>query len=148
MRAGWHSLAVTALSAMVLFGCGGGTQRQPPTIQAFNADPGSITSGQSSTLTWSVSDATTVSISGLGTVSSSGIQVKPDADTDYVLTATNEAGTAQAHVSVTVYPQLNVWFAPEINNIDPNYGSVDYFALFDADAAWSTAASHIHVFKL
>jgi hypothetical protein len=149
MRTGWHLLAVTSLSAMALFGCGAdGEHPAPPTISTFTADPGSITSGQSGTLTWSVSDATAVSISGIGTVSGSSIQVQPDADTDYVLTATNEAGTAQARTGVTVYPQPTMWFAPEINNVDPNYGSVDYFALFDPDAAWSTAASHIHVFKL
>ncbi len=40
----------------------------PPTISSFTAAPTAITSGQTSTLSWSVSGATSLSISGIGTV--------------------------------------------------------------------------------
>ena len=75
----------------------------PPTT-IFSASPPSIASGQSSTLSWSTTNATTVSINqGIGTVTASGTRsVSPTATTTYTLTATNGAGSATATTTVIV----------------------------------------------
>jgi chitodextrinase len=76
-----------------------------PVISSFGANPGSISPGGASTLSWSTSGATSISISpgSYTTSSSSGsLAVDPAASTTYILTATNAYGstTAQATVSV------------------------------------------------
>ncbi|MFA5860034.1 MAG: fibronectin type III domain-containing protein, partial [Elusimicrobiota bacterium] len=74
-----------------------------PVISFFTASPTSITSGQSSTLTWSVSNATSLSVNqGVGTVTGSSRSVSPTVTTTYTLTATGAGGTATAQVTVTV----------------------------------------------
>jgi hypothetical protein len=90
---------------VMVAGCVQVTDNQPPTIDSFYASPGSISSGGSSTLSWSVSGGTTVSIDqGIGNVALTGTRVvSPSATTTYTLIATNEAGsiTATAQVMVT-----------------------------------------------
>ena len=76
----------------------------PPTISSFSAAPASITSGQSSQLSWSVSGATSLSISGIGTVTGTTASVSPTVTTTYTLTATNTGGSATAQTTVTVTP--------------------------------------------
>jgi len=89
-----------------------------PTISSFAASPASITSGQSSTLTWNVSpDATSVVISGVGNVTQanvftttalgrgvnfSTVPVSPTQTTTYTLTASNGSASASAQTTVTV----------------------------------------------
>jgi len=77
---------------------------QLPTIDSFNASPSSITSADTSTLDWNVSEATEVSIDqGIGSVSPTGnVEVSPTATTTYTITATNAAGSATQQVTVTV----------------------------------------------
>lgn len=80
-----------------------------PTIAAFDASPASITPGQSSTLSWSVSGAASVSIAAShgaspGAVTSTSVAVTPAASTAYTLTATNASGgsvTRTINVTVT-----------------------------------------------
>ena len=75
----------------------------PPGISVFTASPSSITTGQSSTLSWTVSGATSLSINqGIGTVSGSSRTVAPLATTTYVLVASNAAGSVSASVTVAV----------------------------------------------
>ena len=76
----------------------------PPTVTSFGASPASITSGQSSTLSWAVSNATSVTIDqGIGNVAASGsLAVSPAATTTYTLTAANGAGSTTAQTTVTV----------------------------------------------
>jgi hypothetical protein len=86
------------------------SQGTVPRIVSFTANPMSIQSGQSSTLSWTVENATSVSITNLGTVQNSGSQdVKPTQTTTYVLTATNKTGqsTASTTVTVTAAPPVN-----------------------------------------
>lgn len=74
-----------------------------PRVIRFTAEPTSITSGNSSTLSWAVENADTVIISGIGTVSATGTRpVSPTQDTTYTLTATNKAGSVTATSAVTV----------------------------------------------
>ncbi|MHC1753841.1 MAG: hypothetical protein AB9861_00120 [Methanosarcina sp.] len=69
-----------------------------PSIVSFNADPDVIAKGESSNLTWSVSEATEISIDpGIGTASLTGSQrIFPEETTTFTLTATNEAGSISA----------------------------------------------------
>jgi Bacterial Ig domain len=90
-------------------GCAG-----PPMIPFFNANPTSITAGQSSMLSWgNVTNGTSgplvrsaVINPGLGEVGSgaSSRPVKPAQTTTYTLTATGCGGTATKQVTVTVNP--------------------------------------------
>ena len=77
-----------------------------PTINSFSALPSTITVGESSTLSWSVTDATTVTIDqSVGSVFSTGTTaVTPATTTTYTLTATNVAGSVTASVTVVVTP--------------------------------------------
>ena len=74
-----------------------------PVVVSFVANPTSITSGQQSTLSWTVTGANTVSISSIGNVPLSGTApVSPTATTTYTLTATNAAGSVSANATITV----------------------------------------------
>jgi peptidoglycan-associated lipoprotein len=75
-----------------------------PTINSFTAEPSTIERGQSSTLSWSISNATDMTInSGIGAVQSQGQrQVFPTNTTTYTLTARGPGGTDTRNVSVTV----------------------------------------------
>jgi uncharacterized repeat protein (TIGR02543 family) len=93
-----------AIAVLVLItGCSG-TPPSVPIINSFSAAPSTITVGESSTLSWSVTDATTVTIDhGVGTVALSGsTTVSPITTTTYTLTATNTAGSVTATTTVTV----------------------------------------------
>ena len=73
-----------------------------PTIEFFTAAPNSIILGDSSTLSWSVTNATTVSINqGIGIVSAAGtINVNPMATTTYTLVADNSDGRSSLSCTV------------------------------------------------
>ena len=73
-----------------------------PTIEA-HAAPAAIDAGQTSTLTWSATNADQVSIDGVGDVPASGSRVvNPATTTIYSLRATGRGGIAAATVTVTV----------------------------------------------
>ena len=76
------------------------------TISSFTASPSSITSGGSSTLSWSVSGATSVSLNqGIGDVTSlTSKSVSPSTTTTYTLTAANSSGSVSTGATVTVSP--------------------------------------------
>jgi hypothetical protein len=82
----------------------------PPIVLNFSASPSTINQGESSTLTWSVSKADTVTITpDVGPVASSGsTSVSPAVTTNYILTATNSAGSVTATATVNVGPALPV----------------------------------------
>ena len=117
MKYKWY-LTLIALSLVVLIGSTAGCvtivrekptstpEETPPTINSFAASPGSISSGQRTTLSWDVSGATGINIQPeIGDVGSSGsLQLSPSATITYTLTATNQAGSATGSVTVTVTP--------------------------------------------
>jgi peptidoglycan-associated lipoprotein len=74
-----------------------------PTI-TLSASPAAIEEGQSSTLTWSTTNATNVTISGgVGTVEASGSRnVSPSESTTYTARASGAGGTATAEARLTV----------------------------------------------
>jgi len=86
-----------------------------PTINSFSALPSTITVGESSTLSWSVTDAITVVINqSVGSVASTGTTaVTPATTTTYTLTATNASGSVTATTTITVNP------------VATSYGTID-----------------------
>src|SRR5712671_549072 len=82
------------------------TQPAPVVINSFSAGPASITAGQSSTLSWNVSNATSLTIdNGVGTVTgTTSVNVSPAVTTVYHLTASNGAGSTSMQTTVTVTP--------------------------------------------
>lgn len=82
-----------------------GSPTPVPTIQA-HAAPATIAAGQSSTLTWSSTDADQVTIDNIGTLAPSGSRsVSPAQTTNYTIQASGRGGTASMTVTVTVTSQ-------------------------------------------
>jgi hypothetical protein len=74
-----------------------------PVIASFVASPTTITSGQSSTLSWNVTGATSLSLNqGIGVVTGTSRSVSPAATTTYTLTATNAGGSTTKMTTVNV----------------------------------------------
>ncbi len=107
------ALVLILLACAGLTSCGGGTTSSNPSpgtgsapaIASFTSNPTGISSGTSSTLTWTTSGATTISISpgGFSSASASGTtSVSPTATTTYTLTATNASGSATSQATVAV----------------------------------------------
>ncbi len=84
-------------------GSGGGTTTPVPTA-SLSASPTSITTGQSSTLTWSSTNATSCTGMGFTASGTSGsVSVSPTATTNYSLTCSGAGGTSSAQAAtVTV----------------------------------------------
>jgi hypothetical protein len=98
-----------------------------PRIHYFKADPENIDSqGGITTLSWEISDATSVIIDGIGNVDASmgSEQRVVSKTTTFTIEATNDAGTSDDEVTVTIgenSPELSV-------NPDPpdfNFGTMD-----------------------
>ena len=109
----------------------------PPVIGTFKAAPASITIGASTTLSWSVTGATALSVApGPGTVSGTSVSVSPEANTAYVLTATNQFGTSTKTINVTVTPPLPVIgsFGATPNLINPGASSTLAWSVSGADS--------------
>jgi hypothetical protein len=78
-------------------------QGSVPAISGFTASPTTISSGQTATLSWSVSGASYVIVSpGIGAVRGSSATATPTQTTTYALYATNQYGRATGTVTVTV----------------------------------------------
>ncbi len=88
-----------------------------PLISAFSASPSTVTAGNNTTLSWSVSGATSLSIDhSLGTVTGSSKLISiPSAGTwVFTLTATNQWGTSSAQTTVIANvapPTINAFSA-------------------------------------
>jgi hypothetical protein len=95
-----------------------------PLIATFTANPTTINAGQSSTLSWQVSNADTVVITGLGSVALNGSQaVTPATTTTYTLTATHGSQTATAQATVTVNSGSGL---PVIVSFAANPATIDF----------------------
>jgi len=83
-----------------------------PTVE-ISANPETILTGESSTLTWTSTNADTCVIEpGVGSVPLNGsFSVSPTETTTYTITATNAGGTATANVTVTVNEPPTVNFS-------------------------------------
>jgi peptidoglycan-associated lipoprotein len=76
-----------------------------PTV-TLQAQPAVVQAGQSSTLTWSSTNATSLNVTpGVGNVAPQGsASVNPDASQTYTITATGPGGSANANARITVNP--------------------------------------------
>lgn len=103
-----YLVILVLLAMLVLAGCyPGGPITIPgrlPVINSFNASPASISAGESSSLSWTVSGATSVSIDqGIGNVALTGSRdVSPASTIVYTLTASGSAGGVTATTQVIV----------------------------------------------
>lgn len=82
-----------------------GVSSNLPVINYFTANPSTVTSGDSSVLSWSVNNATSITINpgNMTFTSSSGsVAVFPTLTTNYTLTATNVEGSVSSSAPVTV----------------------------------------------
>jgi peptidoglycan-associated lipoprotein len=125
-----------------------------PTV-TLSADPTTIERGQSSTLSWSTTNATNVSIDqGIGDVSTSGSRsVSPSSSTTYTILAKGEGGTANATARITVTappppppppapsPTLEELFSGRVRDIYFDYDKSDIRE--DAKATLNEAADFL-----
>ena len=108
-----------AIAVLVFIAGCGGTPPAAPIINSFSPSPSTITVGDSSTLSWSVTDATSVTIDhGVGSVASATgtYSVSPAVTTVYTLTATNAIGSITATTTVTVNPAAITYGSIDINS--------------------------------
>ena len=72
-----------------------------PAIKMFKADPMYIIPGESTTLSWVVQGADSVAIEDIGVVAPNGsLQVSPDDNTAYILTARNAIGSTTSAINL------------------------------------------------
>jgi hypothetical protein len=86
-----------------------------PVTGTFSASPTQINCGDSSTLTWSSTDAVDVNITPVGTVQASGTQsVSPHQTTTYDFTATGPGGTVTQNqtINVNIQPTATLTLNP------------------------------------
>ena len=86
------------------------TKLGKPTIGSFQANPTSISSGSSSTLSWAATGAANLAITPgtfKSTAATGSTSVSPTVTTTYMLTARNAAGSATSVAKVTVTPLGN-----------------------------------------
>jgi hypothetical protein len=104
-----------------------------------------VSSGQATTLTWSVANATTITINpGPGTVTGTDVSIDPTQTTTYTLTAAGTGGQATATVTVTV-GTTSAHYAT-MAGADLGVGANLNGAMpFPADNAWNTNISTAQV---
>ena len=116
----------------------------PPVISAFVAVPSTITAGQSSNLSFVVSDATSLSINqNVGNVTGlSSKIVTPNTTTNYTITATNSVGTVTKSVTVTVNPYI-----PPSDTTPPSTPAISGSATSPTGAtiSWTTSTDNVGV---
>jgi len=107
----YFSLFFAIAVLVFIAGCTGASPTAP-IINSFSAIPSTITVGESSTLSWSVTDATSVTIdNGIGSVALTGTTgVNPTTTTTYTLTSTNVAGSVTATTTVTVSSAVTITY--------------------------------------
>ena len=139
--------------AVTLVGCGAGTSNagttnnsgssgsapSPPAMVTMSASPANINSGQSATLSWTMSNAVSASIDdGIGPVSvgNGSMMVTPTATTTYTITvagANSQQVTAQAIVTVQPpAPTLNSSVKHIIVMLQENRSFDHYFGFLNA----------------
>lgn len=74
----------------------------PMPTASLSANPTTITAGQSSTLSWTTTDATSVTMNGSPVAASGSQPYTPATTTTYTLVASNAAGSVTRQVTVTV----------------------------------------------
>jgi hypothetical protein len=105
------NLVLVLLTCVGLAACGASTSptgkgpQAMPAINSFAANPTGISSGASSTLSWTTTGVASIAITPgtfTSTLASGSTNVNPTATTTYTLTAANNAGSTTATAKVTV----------------------------------------------
>jgi len=122
---GYLKIFLFILLFAILSGCNGTN----PVINSFFASPSAIVAGESTTLSWTVTDADSVTIDyGIGTVALTGITtVNPTTDTTYTLIATNSAGPVITTVTVTVAPIETLTMQPGSEGKDASMSDDEFY---------------------
>ncbi len=111
-------------------------KNSPPVVQSFTSDPQVVVAGQPGkvTLSWTVAGATTVSIEGVpgasGATGSAQID-PPAANKTYKLVATNDAGTMEQSITISVSSAGCVL----VSSADMREGPSDKYRVIDTLAA-------------
>ena len=128
-------LVLTALSLLAMVGaaagCTGAVPVIPqvkPVINSFAASPSSVTQGDQTTLSWSITGATESSIQpDIGSVGLSGsLTLTPAANVTYTLTASNPAGSATSSTTINVSPLITGLPDLVITDITLSGSEIDY----------------------
>ena len=123
----------------------------PPTIHSFTAEPSEVVSGDSTTLSWSTTDADSLSIDqGIGDVTGmSSISVVVTNHTPYSLIAINAAGSTTSTVSVAlILPDLaitNLVVGTGTVEVEWNQPSDHYMVISGGDLLSFPAAGTVEV---
>jgi len=139
-RAGGNNNGTPMGNAVVESGRNAPVLPAGPRVFTFTASPNPILLGQTTTLSWAVSNSLSVVIDqGIGTVSpTNSIVVAPAVTTTYTLTATNANGTRAVTTTVTVDPGVPIAFSQSVTTLvdtarsitltgtDPNGGTLSY----------------------
>jgi hypothetical protein len=147
-RLDFCALVLVLLACFGLSSCAGTatTVKTPPgngsmpSIASFTANPATVNSGTSTTLSWATSGATTISISPGAFTSSSAsgsTSVSPTATTTYTLTASNSSGSATSTVTVTV--NTNSSSKPTISSFTANPTSIN--SGLSSTLSWATSGA-------
>ncbi|MES2135390.1 MAG: hypothetical protein V4449_04070 [Patescibacteria group bacterium] len=101
-----YSLTATGPGGSVLCGVSVTVTPNPAPTCTLDATPSTISSGGSSTLTWTTTNASSVNITqGIGSVTANGSRsVSPASSTTYALTATGAGGTVTCQQTIVVTP--------------------------------------------
>lgn len=135
------AVAIVLFAGVGLVGCGSTSptaKGSVPEISSFTANPTSINSGASSTVSWTATGATTIAITP-GTFSSTSASgsttMSPTATTTYTLTATNSAGSSTSSLTITV----NAPGKPTINAFTANPTSITQGS--SSSLSWATTGA-------
>lgn len=125
---GYLKIFLIILLFAILSGCNGTN----PVVNSFFASPSTIIAGDSTTLSWTVTNADSVTIDyGIGTVALTGITtVNPTTDTTYTLIATSSAGPVIATVTVTVATIETLTLQPGSEGKDAFVNSDEFYLIF------------------
>jgi len=118
----------------------GAAATSEPVINSFKVDPGSISPGGYTILSWDISGATSASIDQeIGNVALNGtMAIAPAKTTTYILTAQNATGTTNARARVLVSaPPLPTDGLPKINLFSANPLAIPAGAV--STLTWSVA---------
>jgi hypothetical protein len=108
-----------------------------PVIKHFEAIPDNITAGESSELSWEVSNADTITINpgiGISPIPAAGIrEVKPAMTTTYTLTATNKRSSVPATATIQVQPSPP---PPKEEVFQGNFSGACEYTDSDGECTW------------
>lgn len=109
-----------------------------PMVEFFKASPSTITPSQSSTLSWSVTDATRVFIDGIGEVGAHGsVVVTPNKTTTYTLRAENSSVRQSAAVPVQSVQSATINLGPNTQTTLTTSGNAPAYVNDPGATGWT-----------